>query len=324
MPDAAERMVNLALYLASTPRYVTANECRSAGLGYDEDQDDVAFIRMFERDKDALRAAGMVIDVARDEGVEAYRLDAESSFARPVTLEADELAALKAVAAALSEDPGFPFAEDLALALGKLGTAGVDGPLATVDLAEGGDPAQATHARALAEAVGARKTVTFRYTNAHGETKRHAVDPYGVFFREGTWYLTGRDRDADALRTYAIPRLADLDVNPHRPRTPDFERPADFDIRAQERLPFQYGTDTVTAELRFDPDVAWRAERLARGHGSLERLPDGSTLWRVEAGDLRRLASFIIAEGPSIHAVGPPELLDVLASGLKAVSDAHA
>ena len=323
MSDAAERMVKLALYLASTPRYVTANECRSAGLGYDEDQDDVAFIRMFERDKDALRAAGLVIDVTRDEGTEAYRLDAESSFARPVSLEPDEIAALKAVAAALAEDTGFPFAADLALALGKLGTAGVAGPLATADLTQDDAPAQATHARALAEAVAARKSVTFAYTNARGEAKRHAVDPYGVFFREGTWYLTGRDRDADELRTYAVSRLADLDVNPLRPRTPDFERPADFDIRTQERLPFQYGSAAVTAELRFDPDVAWRAERLARGHGSLEQVPDGSVIWRVEAGDLRSLASFIIAEGPSLHAVGPPELIGTLSDALKVVRDAH-
>ena len=324
MSDSAERMVNLALFLASSPRYVTAIECRNAGLGYDERQDDVAFIRMFERDKDALRAAGLVIEVARDEGIEAYRLDAEASFARPVNLEADELAALRAVAATLAEDPAFPFADDLALALGKLGAAGVTGPLATADLADAADPRQTLCARALAEAVGGRKSVTFDYTNARGEDKHHAVDPYGVFFREGSWYMTGRDHDTDALRTYAVTRIRDLDVNPLRPRTPDFERPADFDIREQERLPFQYGEHAVTAELRFEPDVAWRAERLARGRGSLQYLPDGSALWRVEAGDLERLASFIIAEGPSIHAVGPPELLRVLAEGLKAVCDAHA
>lgn len=323
MPDAAERLVNLALYLASCPVPVTANECRAAGLGYPDSQDDVAFIRMFERDKDALRAAGLVIEVDRDEDVEAYRVDPAATFARPVDLAPDELAAVRAVAAALSADPAFPFGDDLALALGKLGTAGVAGPLATADLAgdEGGE--QSLHARAAAEAVQMRKTLTFGYTNAAGDHKRHTVDPYGVFFREGCWYLIGRDRELDAIRTYAVARMRDFDVNPLRPRTPDFERPADFDVTEHERLPFEYGLEQVAARIRFESDVAWRAGRLTRGRGVLRELPDGSTLWEVTAGDLGRLASWIVDEGPAIRAVSPPELIYILETGLRAVADAH-
>ncbi|MDO8880449.1 MAG: WYL domain-containing protein [Coriobacteriia bacterium] len=323
MSDAAERLVNLALYLASSRVPVTANECRSAGLGYPDEQDDATFLRMFERDKDALRAAGLVITVDRDDEAESYRIDAAATFARPVELAPDELAAVRAVAAALSADPGFPFTDDLALALGKLGTAGVAGPLATADLPDDTGDAQSHHARTIAEAVQTRKTLTFGYTNTAGEQKQHTVDPYGVFFREGNWYLIGCDRDLDAVRTYAIGRVAALGVNAGRPRTPDFERPADFDVTRHERLPFEYGLEQVAAQVRFEPDVAWRAERLARGRGTLRELADGSALWDVEAGDLERLATWIIDEGPAIHAVGPPELVYILETGLRAVADAH-
>ena len=323
MADAVERLVNLALYLASRNEHVTAEACRSAGLGYPEDQDTVAFLRMFERDKDALRAAGLVLDVRKVGDVEAYGLDASATFARPVALTATERSTVRAVAAALVADAGFPFAEDLTLALAKLGASGGVGPMAVAELVEESSADQAAVARELAEAVQSRKGVTFGYTNSAGERKSHDVEPYGVFFREGRWYLAGRDRALDDVRTYALTRMEDVTANAARPRTPDFERPADFDIRDHERLPFQYGPVVVPTVLRFDADTAWRAARLARGRGTLDEQPDGSVLWSVEARDLRRLAAWLIDEGPGITAVAPPELLDALRAGLEQVIAAH-
>lgn len=323
MADAAERLVNLALFVASRRAHFTASECRAAGLGYPADQDESAFLRMFERDKDALRAAGLVIDVDRSGETEAYRLDATATFARPIDLTAAEVTTIRAVAAALADDPSFPFGADLGLALGKLGVAGREGPLATAELAEESAATQGEYARALAEAVHARKRVSFGYTNAQGQDRDHRVEPYGVFFREGRWYLTGCDQDTGEVRTYAAGRMRDLDVNPARPHTPDFEPPADFDVREHERLPFQYGAETVSARVRFEPDAAWRAERLARGRGTLETLPDTSVLWTVDALDIDRLAAWIIAEGPGINAVEPPELVESLRSGLHRVVTLH-
>ncbi len=324
MPDSSERLVNLALLLASCPRPLTAEQCRSAGMGYPAGQDDAAFIRMFERDKDALRASGLVIDVTDDGETEAYRLNAEATYARPVELAADEVAAIRAVAAALAGDVDFPFRQDLAFALGKLGAVGVEGSFATTELTEDdGSAGRGLDARALAEAVQTRKTVTFGYTNAAGETRRRTIDPYGVFFREGVWYVTGRDQDADAIKTFAVSRVRDFDVNPSRPRTPDFDRPEGFDVREHEFLPFQIGTASATAQIRFEPDAAWRARGLARSRGSLDDLPDGSVVWTVPVADLARLASWLVDQGPGLLPVEPPELLEVLSDGLRAVVSAH-
>ena len=323
MAGAVERLVNLALYLASRREYVTAEVCRSAGLGYPEHQDIGAFLRMFERDKDALRAAGLVLDVRRVGEVEAYRLDAAATFTRPVALSPTELATVRAVAVALAGDPGFPFGEDLALALGKLGAGGSAGPIAVADLVAETPADQAAIARELAEAVQSRKRVTFDYTNAAGEHKHHDIEPYGVFFREGRWYLAGRDRALDDTRTYAMSRMQGVSVNAERPRTPDFERPAHFDVRDHERLPFQYGPVAIPSVLRFDPDTAWRAVRLARRRGTLAEQPDGSVLWSVDARDLDRLAEWLTDEGPGITALRPPELLEVLRAGLERVVASH-
>lgn len=323
MPEAAERLVNLALLLASTRQPITAAQCRAAGLGYPDGQDDAAFIRMFERDKDVLRAAGLVIDVTSVGDAEAYLLDAEATYARPIELAPDEVAAIRAVAVALAEDRDFPFQTDLIRALGKLGASTHEGPLATTQVADQAAAGQSLYARALAEAVQTRKTVTFGYTNARGESRKRTVDPYGVFFRGGVWYVAGRDRDANEIRTFAVGRIRELDVNPLRPHTPDFERPAGFDVREHERLPFEFGENTVTARIRFESDVAWRAESLARGRGRLTMLPDGSAVWTVEAADLARLAAWLVDEGPGILPVDPPELVEALGDGLRAVVSAH-
>lgn len=322
MPDASERLVNLALFLASRREYVSAERCRAAGLGYPADQDDAAFLRMFERDKEALRAAGLVIDVRKVDEAEAYRLDVEATFQRPVLLTASERATLKAAAAALADDPGFPFGEDLMRALAKLGAAGEEGPLAVADFAEAGD--QGSAARMLAEAVQRRKRVAFDYTNAQGEHKHHQVEPYGVFFREGRWYLIGRDVERDEVRTYASARMAGLEVNTARPRTPDFERPQDFDVSEHERLPFQYGGEAALATVRIDAEIAWRAARLTRGRGTLAEQPDGSLVWRIEAHDLRGLAEWLIEEGPGLVPMDPPELVESMRTALTKVVADHA
>jgi len=323
VPDATERLVNLALFLASSRAYVSADACRAAGLGYPDGQDEAAFLRMFERDKDALRAAGLVIDVRKAEEVEAYRLDAEATFARDVALEPAEVAAIRAIAAALVGDPGFPFSDDLAFALAKLGAAGDAGSLATGELAQAADAAHAPEAAALAEAVQRRKVATFGYTNQYGETKHHTVEPFGLFFRDGRWYLVGLDRDRGEIRTYAVGRMDRLAIEKARPHTADFEPPGDFRIAEYERLPFQYGPDVLTAELRFSPDVAWRAARLARGKGALAEAPDGSVIWTVEVRSLRRLAQWLVDEGPGITAMAPPGLVNTVRDGLETVVRLH-
>jgi proteasome accessory factor B len=323
VPDPTERLVNLALFLASSRSYVSADTCRRAQLGYPEGQDTAAFLRMFERDKDALRAAGLVIDVRKTDEAEAYRLDADATYAREVVLEPDEVSAVRAVAAALTTDPGFPFGEDLALALGKIGTAADTTPGSTGELLEESTASQALDARMLAEAVASRKSASFDYTNQYGEDKHHEVDPYGIFLRDGRWYLTALDRDRDEIRTYAIGRMQDLAVNKLRPHTSDFEAPAGFDVREYERLPFQFGPEAVVAEVRFDPESAWRAERLARGEGTFAEAADGAVIWTVEARSVARLARWLLDEGPGVSAVAPAELVETVRAGLQRVEAAH-
>lgn len=324
MPEPAERLVNLALFLAAPGGPKTAAECRDAGLGYPDGQDDVAFARMFERDKDVLRSAGFSIAVLDRHGDEAYSLDVAATFAPPLSLSDGELATLGAVAAAMLGDPSFPLRELLRYALLKIAPLSeMETPAARGLLADEAPAAQGEAAAVLLGAVAARKRATFVYTNAAGGSAAHEIEPYGLFLREGRWYAVGRDVERDEARTYAVARMADVRANAAAPHTPDFERREGFDPRAFVRLPFQYGPGRFDAALRFTPASAWGAARLADGAGMLEPSEDGSVRWSVEAADAGRLLRWVIEHGPGVEVVGPPELLDALENGLAEVVRAH-
>ena len=117
------------------------------------------------------------------------------------------------------------------------------------------DPGQQGSAVAqLSDAAGRGKSVGFDYTNSHGVSAPHRVEPYGLFLHDGRWYLVGRDVEKDEPRTYTVARMSDIEVNRSRPKSPDFERPADFDVASFVRLPFQYGPaeSEFEALVRFD------------------------------------------------------------------------
>lgn len=323
MTDPMERLVNLAFFFdkaGGSP--VTAEQIRAEVAGYPLDQDTAAFLRMFERDKDDLRRAGLAI-AADPDGT--YRLDVKSTFATEVQLAPEEAAALRAVGLAMLEDPAFPFAEDLRFSLAKIATALDSGDTPVVARTADERPSEQGQAvAALDAAVATRKRVEFDYTNSLGEYKHHEVEPFGLFARDGRWYLVGRDVELDRQRVYALARLQDLAVNPKRPKSPDFDAPAGFDVASFVGLPFQYSpSPVVEVTLRFEPEHAWRARLLTAGKGRLEEASDGSALWKVDARDLDRLARWIVESGPGVVPVSPLELVDRLAKGLSAALAAN-
>ena len=334
MADAAERLVNLALYLAAAREPVTAEQVRARVEGYPGDQDDAAFYRMFERDKKDLRAAGLHIDVLERGLGEAYRLDAASSFASPVELSAEERASLVAVGSAMREDPSFPFAADLRLALAKIMVDGAstDGARASALLADEAPVSQGSAVTKLVEGAERRKRVTFSYTSATGVPTDREIEPYGVFLRDGRWYLVGADtarvssstpESADAVRVFAVIRMAKLKVDTTRAEHPDFERPANFDAAVYARMPFQFGPPIANAVVRFAPGEAWRAERLTLGQGELVHQTDGSTTWTIEVADGDGLLRWVVENGPGVSVESPADLRTRLQAGLQEVIARH-
>ncbi|MDP2401009.1 MAG: WYL domain-containing protein [Actinomycetota bacterium] len=324
MAEATERIINLALVLAAARGSVDADRIRRDVAGYPppETQDEEAFKRMLERDKEHLRDAGFSIESDAEGN---YRLDAAATFAAPLQFSAAEKVLVRAVGTAMLDDPSFPFAEDLHIALAKL--AETDDPTIPAVTARGADEDpgyQAETVASLAGAVSSAKRVSFDYTNSLGQDKHHEVEPYGLFARDGRWYLVGRDTEIDETRTYTVARARRLSVNVARPKSPDFVRPQDFRVETFVRQPFQYGSDDLTVTIDFDPGVAWRADALLGAGPGEERDGGESSVRRtVHVRDRQRLLRWLVENGPGLSVVSPPDLAEELRSGLTLAVEAH-
>jgi proteasome accessory factor B len=327
MAEPEERLVNLALFIAASEVSVTADECRRAVEGYPEDQDETAFLRMFERDKEQLRAAGLSIEV--DDDGRRYSLDRAATYRHPLTFTDDEAALLRAVGAAMLGDESFPFADDLRLALAKLMTGAPEAPAARVGVigADESPREQGAAVAALAAAADSRKRVAFGYTNARDEMRDHEVEPYGLFLRDGRWYLVAKDPSLDEVRTYAVARMSAVEPNARAPKTPDFDRPGGFEVRAWIALPFQYGppdTRRVLATMRLSGQAVRRVATLTAEQGTFLPAGPGVLTWRIMVADPVALASWVVANGPGIELTGPPAAVDAMRSGLAKAVDLHA
>jgi proteasome accessory factor B len=238
-----------------------------------------AIMRMFERDKDELRAFGISIETvpSKDEGEAAgYKLDKKGFYLPYLSLaardgtagaaprkvdkwgyralaslvfEPDELQ-IVAEAAQRVRALGDPvLAEEAESAIRKLS---FDLPI----LREGemtGDPAVAMLSPSVVQedvfetvndALVRRKAVTFTYHSMSSDkiAGRNA-EPYGLFFLSAHWYMAARDRDKNELRNFRLTRMSNVEVNQARAQSNDYEIPSGFNLRehAQSRKPWDLG-----------------------------------------------------------------------------------
>jgi proteasome accessory factor B len=323
-----ERIVNLALFLASAHRPVSASEISHQVAGYPAGQNEAAFNRMFERDKDDLRQAGLVITLDRTGDVERYLFDPDATFSENVELTPVEARELRAASAAMLSDPSFPYTDDLRAAVAKL-VAAVGAPVGSSNAilvsasADESPQAQGAAVAELTRAVAIRKRARFSYTGAGGGRSIREVEPWGLFARDGRWYLVAHGPAAAGERVFAVARMDDLTIEPSRPKTPDFERPEGFDVSRFMLMPFQFGPERHEAVLRLTGPAARRAVALTAGQGTLTQAADGAIVWRIPVADESLLARWVVDNGPGIETTAPDSLRETLASGLRKVVELH-
>ena len=340
-PPKIQRWIDLLAALLARRFPVTFDELiRDIPAYAAGDQSPETLRRMFERDKDELRAYGIPIETVdpTDEGdppgyqlrtrdfyLPYLALRAEGRATAPrksdqygyqslptLTFEADELAAI-AEAASRLRDLGDPLmAEHAESAVRKLAC---DLPLDAA--AAPGTRVAQTRARpdpelfaAIGDAVHRRKRLSFAYhTMGSDAVGERTVEPLGLFFLSQHWYLAARTPDEELVKNYRLSRVADAKVNPKQPGTPDFEPPAGFDLQghARSREAWELGTgDAVVSEvaLRTPSGAAVAAHRLGEpveGREELRRF----RVRRVDA-----FARWLLSFSGDLEPVSPTRVVD--------------
>lgn len=311
----AERLLNLMIYLLAARSPVTASDVRFDVEGYGDAASDEAFARMFERDKDDLRRAGVPILTEADiSGETGYRIDRGAYYLPPLNLSPAELAAVSLASTALMADPGFPMREDLRHAFLKLSTQSQSpdpaaGEVRVRLLGDKNVRAETERVSSIWGAVSARKRVRFHYSSmSSGRTKMREIEAYGLYYSAGAWYAVGRDVGLGEVRTFRLSRVVGaVEVNKRAPRRPDYEIPSDFDVRRQGMRPWEMGHSDGEATVRFSPRVAWMAEREVAGSGEFTYEKDGSGTWKLARADHEGLVRWLLGLGDQAEVISPPK-----------------
>jgi len=130
------------------------------------------------------------------------------------------------------------------------------------------DAASAPSVTTLGDALLRRKRVRFEYHSINRDvTDARDVEPYGLFFVNGHWYLAARDVARDELRNFRVSRMRAIAINDRKPQSADYEIPRAFSLasHARTREPWEMGRDApeeMVAEFRGESGATVAARAL--------------------------------------------------------------
>jgi proteasome accessory factor B len=314
----SERLLNLLITLLVSRGYVSKQRLRDVIPDYRAASTDEAFEKMFERDKDDLRALGIPIEVGGHDPLfddeQGYRI-VRSAFELPeIALEADE-AAVIGLAARVWQQAGLASATSDALI--KLKAAGVEVDREALNVVQPQLAADEPSFEGFWEGVSTRRPVEFSYrasSSARPATRR--LQPYGIVSYRSRWYVVGHDLDREDQRMFRLSRVVG-----HLRFTGE---PGSFTVPE--------GTDLRAMTTALDPDTSERTasvlvrpgRALGLRHRAASTTPDAGGWDRVEVGFGRTdtLVDELASYGPDVLVDGPDDLRDGVLGRLRAAAGA--
>jgi predicted DNA-binding transcriptional regulator YafY len=298
-------MTNLVLALLETPRPLSLREIGTAVAGYPDAPGPLR--QAFERDKRTLRDGGIPIDVERIDGDDqvGYRILPEQYYLADLGLDEAETEAIAFALAAVRLDGTTTV--DIAQKLGA--TSPTLPPLAVLPALAALGPLQ--------QAIRTRATSDFSYRG-----RARVVEGYGLVFRQGAWYLVGKDRTAapdGAIRSFRVDRI-ESEVQSGAGEA--YVIPPGFDAGSELRLaPF---ATTAGAAEAIEEAVVEIDARSARpvvallGEQAVDRRDrDGSVAVRVGVSDEEAFISFVLGLGDAAEVVSPAPLRQLVIDRLR-------
>lgn len=252
--EKTERLINLTMALLGTKRFLSKSEIFRTVAGYTGSE--VTKERMFERDKDDLRALGITIHVGNHdplfEDELGYRI-IESEYALTLgDLTPSEFSYLS-LAATIWRNQLFSSSGAMALLkLDALAGTGLreDFGHATLSLEN-----ETPLFPALWEAITERKNIAFTYRSTSVGVR--TLSPFGLTLWHGSWYLVGLDLDKDEMRVFKVSRItSEIDF---KSGSGAFTVPDDFSISTHLIMLREEVKTNFTARVRVGRCQSLRA-----------------------------------------------------------------
>lgn len=309
----------MILLRARTP--VTYRDIREQFLAY-QTLNIEAGLRAFERDKADLLELGVPIRYItpdEDDSLEdgGYVIDMKRFKMPEVRLTPDEISALVLAASVAHAMPGGAYPKIVDLALKKLAFDLPELPDTPTEFPRpapvlvhfperriGVRPELADIYATIEAATRHRKRVTLRYqAAATGMVSKRDLDPYALVYREGAWLAVGWCHLRQEVRTFRVDRIHEAVIAP-KPKSPDFERPTDFDVKAYaQRSPWTFTSDPPEeVQLALAPAAA-EVGNEDFGPTAVKRTEGDRILVTFDCGNLEFAATRVLAAKGAIRLV---------------------
>ena len=313
-----ERLMNLLILLLSTRTYLPKHALRDSLEEYRSAPSEDAFEKMFERDKEELRALGIPVEVGSYDPLfddeQGYRISRAEFELPEIRLTAEEAAVVGLAARVWKDQELAATTQD---ALRKLATDGVDVDPAAQSLIAPQLVAEEPSFLTFLEAATTRRPVRFHYrasTSPNAQERR--LEPWGVVGFRGRWYAVGLDRDRGEHRVFRLGRVEGEVAHDGPPGS--YVVPADLDLTALSRhlAPEVPDRDAVLLVRQG------RAVPLRRRATGAEHDRDGWDRVRVPFGRPDTLVAEICELGDAVVVLEPDDVRDDVVRRLRAVAGA--
>lgn len=319
-----ERLLNLLTLLLNARRPVTLREIRElAEFEAYRTSDPKSGERAFERDKSALIELGVPLRwVAperddEEDGAGGYLIDREHYYLPELDLNPGELALLSIAGASAAGVAGFPGRAAVIRALAKLGFD-IDsghGPssLAHTPMQEGVNAEEVgEHLAKLHDAVALQRTMRLVYDAGRGEDTTRDVDPYGLYYKQGAWYLVGYCHLRRAERTFHLARVRKVTVVREGAQK-EFEVPESFDVATHaRRRSWEFPTEEpYPVVVRLDERLVPAVYEIFGSNVVTEPTPEGAIV-RLQVSSTQSFINTLLPYGGAAEVVSPLALREKL------------
>ena len=154
------------------------------------------------------------------------------------------------------------------------------------------------------------------YTMSRKRESKRKVDPYRIWFFNGTFYLIGKCHLRGEVRIFALDRIKMLHLTKD-----DFEIPEDFNLDDFVKPSFGvFQGEPVKVRIRFHPDVAgYIKEKIWHESQTIEDQEDGSIIFEAEVAGTEEIKFWIMNWGSKAEVFEPESLRDEIKSEAETV-----